>query len=276
MLEGVEESQVKSGFKTLVLDDERPALEELAYMLGQSGYCSKIVTTDTVLEALRFLQQEKHDLVFADVQMPGMNGLEFAQVLQNFAVPPHLIFVTAYEDYAVQAFSLDAVDYLLKPVSQERLEQALERVMRRKSLPRQKSPISEADATSKVRPKDEEPQERDRETGWLEKLPVDKENRTLLINLTDICFAVARGDYVYIKTFDQEYLTRFSITDLEKRLPSPPFLRTHRAFLVNLHNVSEIQPFFNGAYVLKVNDKEHSEVQVSRGHARSLRALLGM
>ena len=274
MSESLEEGQARPGFKVLVLDDERPALEELAYMLGQSGYCDKIMTTDTVLEALRYLQQEKFDLVFADVQMPGMSGLEFAKVLQNFASPPRLIFVTAFDEYAVQAFGLDAVDYLLKPVSQERLEQALGRTVRR--MKPAKTPSGENEVTPRSRAKEDENHDRDKESGRLDKLPVDKENRTLLINLTDIRYAVARGDYVYIKTFDQEYLTRFSITELEKRLPSPPFLRTHRAFLVNLHNVSEIQPFFNGAYVLKVNDKEHSEVQVSRGHARSLRALLGM
>lgn len=262
-----EKPEERPGFSTLVLDDERPALEELAYMLGQSSYCSKIVTSDNVLEALRFLQQEKYDLVFADVQMPGMNGLEFAQVLQKFAAPPRVIFVTAYDDYAVQAFNLDAVDYLLKPVSQERLELALERAVRREN--RAKTPVPEP------KPNKEE-ESRDREAARLDKLPVDKENRTLLIDLSDIRYAVARGDYVYIRTYDQEYLTRFSISELEKRLPSPPFLRTHRSFLVNLTNVSEIEPFFNGAYVIKVNDKNRSEVQVSRGHARSLRALLGM
>lgn len=262
------ERRLAPGFKTLVVDDERPALEELSYMLGQSGYCSKIVPTDNVLEALRVLRQEKYDLVFADVQMPGMNGMELGQVLRQFANPPGVIFVTAYDDYAVQAFGLEAVDYLLKPVSQERLEQTLERAARR-----WRNHGSESESRPTL---PEVARERDKETGRLDKLPVDKENRTLLIDLKDICFAVARGDYVYIKTFDQEYLTRFSITELEKRLPSPPFLRTHRAFLVNLHNVNEIQPFFNGAYVLKVSDKEHSEVQVSRGHARSLRALLGM
>lgn len=263
----IEETVNRPSFKVLAVDDERPALEELAYMLEQSGYCAKIVTCDTVLVALRSLQQEKYDLVFADIQMPGMNGLEFVQVLKQFAAPPRVIFVTAHDEYAVQAFGLDAVDYLLKPIAQSRLEQALERAARREST-------SRVAAASENAAK--ETSRKQNETGRLDKLPVDKENRTLLIDLNDIRYAVAKGDYVYIKTYDQEYLTRFSITELEKRLPSPPFMRTHRAFLVNLTNVSEIEPFFNGAYVLKVNDKEHSEVQVSRGHARDLRALLGM
>lgn len=264
-----EEISPRPSFKVLALDDERPALEELAYMLEQSGYCSKIVTCDTVLVALRSLQQEKYDLVFADIQMPGLTGLEFVQVLKQFATPPQVIFVTAHDEYAVQAFGLDAVDYLLKPVSQERLEQALERAYRREN------PIRTTGITEPNNSNNKDLRKRD-ESGRLDKLPVDKENRTLLIDLTEIRYAVAKGDYVYIKTYDQEYLTRFSITELEKRLPSPPFMRTHRAFLVNLTNVSEIEPFFNGAYVLKVNDKDRSEVQVSRGHARSLRALLGI
>src|SRR5690349_11805811 len=149
MSDGLEEGQTRPGFKVLVLDDERPALEELAYMLDQSGYCGKIMTTDTVLEALRYLQQEKFDLVFADVQMPGMSGLEFAKVLQNFARPARLIFVTAYDEYAVQAFGLDAVDYLLKPVAQERLEKALERSARR--LSSTKTPATENETNSKTR-----------------------------------------------------------------------------------------------------------------------------
>jgi DNA-binding LytR/AlgR family response regulator len=261
----------RAEFKVLVVDDERPAQEELAYLLEQSGYCRKVVITGDVLEALRFLQQEHYDIIFVDVQMPGMNGLELVRVLQKFTAPPKVVFVTAYEEYAVQAFELDAVDYLLKPVSKTRLIAALQRAVRRPG----EIPVPEEE-TPKARSREDEKETPDQKIRVLDKLPVDKESKTLLIDLSDIRYAVARGDYVYIKIFDQEFLTRYSISELEKRLPSPPFLRTHRAFLVNLHNVSEIYPFFNGAYVLKVNDKDQSEVQVSRGHAKNLRSLLGM
>jgi two-component system LytT family response regulator len=262
----------RAEFRALVVDDERPAQEELAYLLEQSGYCRKIVTTGEVLEALRLLQQENFDIVFVDVQMPGMNGLELVKVLKNFATPPHIVFVTAYEEYAVQAFELDAVDYLLKPIAKARLEAALQRAARR---PGERTIPTQEEEAPKTKSREDEISE-SKQPRLLEKLPVDKESKTLLIDLSEIRYAVARGDYVYIKVYDREYLTRYSISDLEKRLPSPPFLRTHRAFLVNLRNVSEIYPFFNGAYVLKVNDKEQSEVQVSRGHAKDLRALLGI
>ncbi len=260
-------------FVALVVDDEKPAQEELAYLLEQSGYCRKVVTTGEVLEALRFLQQEHYDIIFVDVQMPGMTGLELVQVLQKFAAPPRVVFVTAFDDYAVQAFELDAVDYILKPVSKERLEAALQRAARRPG----ENPLGGTVQDTEVsRPRNREEETNEPKPRLFERLPIDKESKTLLINLSDIRYAEARDDYVYIKVFDREYLTRYSLSELEKRLPSPPFLRTHRAFIVNVHNISEISPFFNGAYVLKVNDKDQSEVQVSRGHAKNLRALLGM
>jgi len=263
----------KPGFKALVVDDERPALEELSYLLEQSGFCSKIDTTSEVIEALKFLKQEKYDVVFMDVQMPGLNGLELVHILRQFASPPKVVFVTAYDEHAVRAFELDAVDYLLKPVGKERLEKALQRVARR---PGDSTTVTESDDEGASRANNRSENNNGSNNKLLEKLPVDKEGKTILIDLVEIRYAVARGDYVYIKTFDLEFLTRYSISDLEKRMPSPPFLRTHRAFLVNLKNVVEINPFFNGAYLLKVNDKEHSEVQVSRGHAKDLRALLGI
>jgi two-component system LytT family response regulator len=261
-------NELKTGLKALVVDDERPALEELAYLLEQSGYCRSVDTTSEVLEALRFLKQKRYDIVFVDVQMPGMNGMEFVQVVNQFAAAPKIVFVTAFEEYAAQAFELEAVDYVLKPVAPERLKRALQRASRKTN---EASPTEDdTDPTKTNRNQTDTLRPR------LDKLPVDREGKTLLVDLEDIRFAVARGDYVYIKTFDKEFLTRFSISELEKRLPSPPFLRTHRAFLVNLRNVSEIIPFFNGAFLLKVNDQTGSEVQVSRGHARNLRSLLGI
>jgi two-component system LytT family response regulator len=267
-------NELKTGLKALVVDDERPALEELAYLLEQSGYCRSVDTTSEVLEALRFLKQKRYDIVFVDVQMPGMNGMEFVQVVNQFVAAPKIVFVTAFEEYAARAFELEAVDYVLKPVAPERLKRALQRASRK---------TNEASPSSNANPNEDDTDaakasrnQTDTLRPRLDKLPVDREGKTLLVDLSDIRFAVARGDYVYIKTFDKEFLTRFSISELEKRLPSPPFLRTHRAFLVNLRNVSEIIPFFNGAFLLKVNDQEGSEVQVSRGHARNLRSLLGI
>ena len=206
----------KPGFKALLVDDERPALEELSYLLEQSGYCSKIDTTSEVLEALRFLKEKKYDIVFMDVHMPGLSGLELVHVLRQFASPPLVIFVTAFDEYAVQAFDLDAVDYLLKPVSKERLEQALQRAARRPGESSSASgpvlePVSEEEQLVKTGSVKTEALE----NKILEKLPVDKEGKTILIDLAEIRYAVARGDYVYIKTRDNEFLSRYSISELE-------------------------------------------------------------
>jgi DNA-binding LytR/AlgR family response regulator len=166
------------------------------------------------------------------------------------------VFVTAYDEYAVRAFELRAVDYLLKPVALDRLRETLERLA----------------GSSLGEPATASPGEG---VSRLERLPVESAGRTVLIDLAEIRFAEARGDVVYVKTASQSYPTRFSLQELERRLPNPPFLRIHRAFLVNLKNVVEIRPYFNGAYLLKTNDAAGTELTVSRGHVKSLRSLLG-
>lgn len=244
--------------KALVVDDEEPALVELKYLLDKSGEVDKVDGTQSALDALKLIRQTKYDVIFLDIQMPGLTGIELTSVLSEFASPPLIVFVTAYDEYAVKAFELQALDYLLKPVSFERLKKTLELVKTRLTAPMDRLQESR--------------QLRER----IEKLPVEREGKTILIDLADIRFAVAQGDYVQVRTRSQFHTTRFSIADLERRLPSPPFLKTHRAYIVNLRNVVEILPYFNGAYVLKVNDDVYTEVPVSRGHAKNLRSLLGM
>ncbi len=244
--------------KALVVDDEEPALVELKYLLDQTSEFDKIDATQSALDALKLIRQNRYDVIFLDIQMPGLTGIELANVLREFTSPPLIVFVTAFDEYAVTAFELQALDYLLKPVGSERLKKTLELVKTRQAGPTERLQES--------RPSKER----------VEKLPVEREGKTILVDLTEIRFAVVQGDYVQVRTASQYYPTRFSIADLEKRLPSPPFLKTHRAYVVNLRNVIEILPYFNGAYVLKVNDDGNTEVPVSRGHAKNLRSLLGM
>ncbi|MCL5264537.1 MAG: LytTR family DNA-binding domain-containing protein [Chloroflexi bacterium] len=244
--------------KALIVDDEEPALSELSYMLYESSEFERIDTSQTAIEALKLLRQTRYDVVFLDIQMPGLTGIELMNVLTEFSAPPLVVFVTAYDEYAVKAFELQTLDYLLKPISFQRLVKTIELVKTR------------------VAGTPDRTQEQKSAKERLEMLPVEREGKTILVDLSEIRFAVAQGDHVQVKTRSQAYFSRFSIADLEKRLPSPPFLKTHRAYLVNLRNVVEIYPYFNGAFVLKVNDNDSTEIPVSRGHAKNLRALLGM
>jgi DNA-binding LytR/AlgR family response regulator len=243
--------------RALLVDDEEPALAELRFRLEELGQPLELEIARTSVEALRLLYQRRFDVLFLDIQMPGLNGLELAATLEGLPAPPAVVFVTAYDEYAVSAFELRAVDYLLKPVAPSRLRETLGRLRQRLQPDPPPGPA--------------EPRQ-DR----LERLPLEAAGRTVLVDLSEIRFAEARDDVTYVKTADQLRPTRFTLQELERRLPSPPFLRIHRAFLVNLRNVVEIRPYFNGAYLLKTNDREGSELTVSRGHVKDLRSLLGL
>jgi DNA-binding LytR/AlgR family response regulator len=247
---------MKAPLRALVVEDERPALEELCYQLQEADPTAEVAAVATALDALRVLQQRRFDAVFADIQMPGLSGLELVQVLNALDDPPAVVFVTAYDEYAVRAFELRAVDYLLKPVSRDRLRATLERLQTARGRP-------PAEPDPRVSP-------------WLDRLPVEAAGRTVLVDLAEVRFAEARDNIVYVRTRDRTYPTRFSLQDLERRLPTPPFLRIHRAFLVNLRCVVEIRPYFNGTYLLKVNDAADTDLTVSRGRVKDMRTLLGL
>lgn len=243
--------------RALVIDDERPALEELRYLLCQAEPAADVETASTALDAVRLLKQRRFDAVFVDIQMPGLSGLELVDLVNQFEEPPAVVFVTAYDEYAVRAFELRAVDYLLKPVGPARLRETLERL--RGARPRL--------------PADAEPAAR---ASGLDVLPVEAAGRTMLIELAEIRYAEARDNIAYVRTHDRLYPTRFSLQELERRLPTPPFLRIHRAVVANMRHVREIRPYFNGTYLLRLDDALGGDLTVSRGRVKDLRTLLGL
>src|SRR5262245_30340842 len=190
--------------RALVVDDERPALEELRYCLREADPTIEVETASTALDAVRLLKQRRFDAVFVDIQMPGLSGLELVDLVNQFEEPPAVVFVTAYDEYAVRAFELRAVDYLLKPVGPARLRETLERLRgARARLPVDPEPAARASG--------------------LDVLPVEAAGRTMLIELAEIRYAEARDNIAYVRTHDRLYPTRFSLHELERRLPTPPF-----------------------------------------------------
>ena len=256
--------------KTLIVDDEYPARQELRYALSEFDNVEIVGEAANAKEALALVKALDYTVLFLDISMPGMSGLELGRAIQELPNPPYVIFVTAYDEYAVQAFEVDAVDYLLKPIEPRRLKQAIEKVMK---AAKEETPSSEKDEetaeASAVKSKPEEKQIQ------IDRIPAEKMGKTVLINEADIIYAFTEQDYVYIKTFNDKLLTRFTLKDLEARLNVNSFFRTHRCYIVNLHKVKEIVPFFNGTYNLVVEDKEGGEVPVSRAQAKKLRKILG-
>ncbi len=239
-------------FRALVVEDEAPALEELRYGIREAEPQADVDGAASAVEALRLLKQHRYDAVFVDVQMPGVSGLELVELMSGLAERPPVVFVTAYDEHAIRAFELRATDYVLKPVSADRLRETLDR-------------LRGAGRASAL----EAPQ-------LLDRLAVEEAGRTKLVDLPDIRYADARDNIVYVHTRDREYPTRFSLNYLEQRLPHPPFLRIRRSCIANMRNVVEITPHFNGMYLLRLNDDARSELTVSRGRVRDLRTLLGL
>ena len=226
----------------LVVDDERPALDELSWLLERDDRVGTVLVADSAADALRLLQEHQVDLVLSDIRMPGLSGLELAQVLRRFREPPKVVFVTAYDAHAVDAFEVGAVDYLLKPVRESRLAEALRR----------------ATETPRPAPEDDEP------------IPVESGGVTRFVRRGDVRWVEAHGDYTRLHTPQGNPLVRIPLTRLETEWADAGFVRIHRSTLVSLAHVGEVR--VEAGKVVVVVDGE--ELAVSRRHARELRDLL--
>lgn len=228
--------------RCLVIDDERPALDELVFLLERDLRVTSVQGCDSATEALRVLQETEVDAVFLDVQMPGLTGLDLAQVLSRFREPPPVVFVTAHEEHAVAAFELRAVDYVLKPVRAERLAEAVRRV---------------AEAGS--------PQ-----PGEDVRIPVERGGVTRFVERSDITHVEAQGDYARLHTADGSHLVRTPLSSLAEQWAPAGFVRIHRSVLVSLAHVQELRADGGRCTVMVAGH----ELTVARRHTRELRELL--
>jgi two-component system LytT family response regulator len=257
--------------KALIVDDEYPARQELRYALSSFENIEIVGEATNAQEAMTLIKALDYQVLFLDISMPGMSGLELGAVIQELPRQPQVIFVTAYDEYAVRAFEVNAVDYLLKPVDQARLKKAVDKVLKKyQEITPAEAAASEEDlVTPAVRGGNGAGQFK------IDRIPAEKQGKTVLVAESDIVYAFTEQDYIYIKTYADKFFTRFTLKELEARLNPNMFFRTHRCYIVNLHKVKEIVPFFNGTYNLVVDDKENSEVPVSRAQAKKLRKILG-
>jgi len=229
--------------KVLVIDDERPALDELSWLLSRDPRVHDVLSCDSATEALRLLQDLEVDAIFLDVQMPGLTGLELAQVLARFKNPPPIVFVTAHDEHAVDAFELRAVDYVLKPVREERLAEAVRRVVEAGGRAGESAD---------------------------EQIPVERGGVTRFVRRSDITHVEAQGDYARLHTQQGSHLLRVPLTRLAVDWAEAGFVRIHRSMLVSLAHVEAVRTESGHVSVVVAGD----ELSVSRRHARELRDLL--
>jgi DNA-binding LytR/AlgR family response regulator len=238
--------------RVLAADDETPALEELTYLLRRHPRVQTVRPAADAAEALRDLgrmvtEGDRLDAVFLDIRMPGLDGLDFTRLVTGFADPPAVVFVTAHEEFAVTAFELGAVDYLLKPVDPGRLSEAVRRV---------EQAVHRDSATAEPEPD--------------EMIPVELAGRTRLVPLAAVTHAEVFGDYVRLHTAEGSYLIRVPLGALAERWGPAGFIRIHRKTLVAAAHISELR-FDNGRAELMVGERA---LAVSRRHTREVRDLL--
>ena len=243
------------GLSLLAVDDERPALEDLVRMLRASPLVARVSAAASGAEALVDLGEAGAaiDALFLDVRMPGLDGLELARVLRRFERPPAVVFVSAFDDAAVDAFEVAALDYLVKPVSRRRLDEAIERV--RRAVAPEAAPVADS---------------LDEDT-----LPVDTlRGGTRLVARSSILYLQAHGDYVRVFSDEGRFLLRARMADLEARWSRHGFARVHRGHLVNLRRAVEVRPQLNGTAVLVMADG--AEVPIARRQVGELRRRLAV
>ena len=229
----------------LAVDDEPPALDELAYLLNADGRVAHVHRAGDATEALRVLRDTEVDAVFLDIRMPGLDGMELARILRRFARPPAIVFVTAYDDGAVDAFDLGVTDYVRKPVRAERLGESLRRVAGERLSP-VPAPAGPADEPA---------------------IPVELAGTTRMLPRSSVRWVEAQGDYARLHTADASHLVRVSLATLADRWADAGFVRIHRSYLVQIRLITELRLTGSG-YVVAVDGVE---LPVSRRHTRELK-----
>lgn len=235
--------------RAMIVDDERPARSEMRYLLEDTGEVEVVAEAGSVRQAIERLRNTVCDVVFLDIGLPDASGLQLAEAMNQLRTPVAVVFVTGREDCALDAFRVNAVDYLLKPIDPARLDVAIERVGNYVDL------SMKAQRTARI--------------------PVDKGGKKQCIGVDRIRFIMARDDYAYLQTDKERFFSSVSLAHLDRQLSDQGFFRVHRGYLVNLTYVSEIEPQTSGTLLLTLDGVE-DRIPVSRRRAPALKKALGL
>ena len=240
--------------RAMIVDDEAPARSELRYLLEETGRVDEITEASSARDAVEKLMEGRPDVLFLDISMPKTNGMQLAEALHKLKNPPAVVFVTAYSEYALEAFDVDAVDYLMKPVETDRLERALDKVEARSK-----------DAASTPSP-----------AAPAERIPVEKGGRKVLVPIDQIRYIEAKDDYSCIYTDNDRFLSVISLAQLESKLAPHGFFRVHRGYIVNLQYVEDVEVVASGVMQLGITGMEGKKISVSRRRVVQLKRALGL
>jgi two-component system, LytTR family, response regulator len=254
------------GLRVVVVDDEQLAREEVCFLLSELSGIELVGQASDGVEALKVIEAEKPDLILMDVQMPGLTGFEVARQLLAAGSESQLVFITAFDRHAIQAFEVNAVDYVLKPVEAGRLATAVDRARRRVASERGVAKGGELDRLLQLLAQRQEHREQ---------LAVKISDRFLLIQAEDVVRASVDNDVITVVTNSLSGTSNYrTLDELQARLDPAVFWRVHRSHLVNINKIKEIVPWFSRNYILKMKDAKGSEIPVSRSQTKRLREYL--
>jgi two-component system response regulator LytT len=253
---------------TIIIDDEKPARDELAFLLKGFPEINVIGQGKNGVEAVALIKEHSPDLVFLDVKMPGLDGFGvLKKLVERKMKVPHVVFATAFDHFAVQAFDVNAVDYVLKPFDKARVAKAIQRA--RREIEAQTSPAERLEQLvnqlgNGVKPATTQPV----------KLLVKSQQRLLLVDAEDMIFAAIQDGLISVAATETDGSSNYrTLEELHAALDSESFWRPHRSYLVNIHHIKEVVPWFKSSYMLKMNDKKQTEIPVSRQQTKRLREL---
>lgn len=235
--------------KCVIVEDEFPAREELKFFIEKHEEIELEKEFDSPLDALKYLQDNKIDVVFLDINMPELDGMSLGKILSKLNENLKIVFITAYREYAAEAFEIKAFDYLLKPYSEKRINEVLDNLTKERKADHIKD-------ISKIN-----------------KVTVTSEDKMYVISINDIYYIEAGEKESMVYTKDNSYSSKIKISKWEEMLPKNKFYRTHRSYMVNLDKITEVEPWFNGTYVLKIQDLKF-KIPVSRNNIKEFKEIL--
>lgn len=252
--------------RCVIIEDEIPAIEELKYLLELHDFIEVIGISQNGLEGLKLVKNLCPDVIFMDINMPGLNGIELAKRVREFNDKIKIIFVTAYEEHALRAFEVAATDYLLKPFDEKRIDKTINRI---------KSMFIEVEAVDNDLSNrlSEIIRKIDKEDKFLKRIPCEINGKIILVDISSIFYCFIEDEKTYVKTFDKKLMTHHTLGEIEDKTN---FFRCHRSYLVNIENITELHPWFHSTYKLIMKDKEKSELPLSRNNVKKLKEILGL
>jgi two-component system, LytTR family, response regulator len=236
----------------IIVEDEFPAREELKYFITNHSDIKIISEFDNGIDVLKFIQENIVDIIFLDINIPMLDGMLLAKTINKFKFKPKIVFITAYKEHAVEAFELEAFDYVLKPYSDQRIINTLNKL--KESQSNKSNDIGEKVDTY------------DTVTLW-------KHDKMVVLKSSDIYYCEARERETLVYSINSEYIVKSSISEFYKSISNSQFFKTHRSYIVNINKIKEIIPWFNNTYVLKLKDIDR-EIPVSRSNIKEFRNIM--